>query len=122
MQYLKLILVFSLFSLFGLTSMQAQDAKPKNKKVVTEEFEVQGVCGMCKQRIENAAMIKGVISAEWDKDTGIMNVVYRTKKVDSDTIHKAIAEVGHQTSKMDPNMDAYEYLPACCQYQTIEKH
>ena len=57
-------------------------ARDKNKKVETVEFHVSGACGMCKDRIENAALIKGVKLTEWDKTTKMLKVIYNPKKVE----------------------------------------
>lgn len=89
----------------------------KSSKVKTESFEVDGVCGMCKDRIENAALIKGVKLATWDKDTQMLKVVYKPEKVSIEDIHKAVAESGHETKKVKANMEAYNKLPDCCKYK-----
>ena len=71
---------------------------------------------MCKQRIENGALIKGVKKAEWDKETGMITVTYNPDKVELIDIHKAIAELGHSTDKVKAKESAYKKLPLCCQY------
>lgn len=86
-------------------------------KVKTIEFEVSGVCGMCKDRIENAALVKGVKFAEWNKQTQKLKVVYSTKKVAELDIHKAIAQHGHDTPKAKAKDEVYAKLPGCCQYR-----
>ena len=84
--------------------------------VKTEEFKVEGVCSMCKERIENGALIKGVKKAEWDKETGMITVTYNPEKVELIDIHKAIAELGHSTDKVKAKESTYKKLPLCCQY------
>ena len=86
-------------------------------KVKTIEFEVRGVCGMCKDRIENAAQIKGVKFAEWNKKEQKIKVIYKTKKVTEMAIHKAIAEHGHDTQKVKAKDEVYDKLPGCCKYR-----
>ena len=88
-----------------------------SSKVKTESFEVDGVCGMCKDRIENAALIKGVKLATWDKETQMLKVVYKPRKISIQKIHEAVAEAGHETKKAKANMDAYNKLPDCCKYK-----
>ena len=88
----------------------------QNSKKKTVEFEVKGVCNMCKNRIENAAYIKGVKFCEWSKETEKLKVVYNPQKVDIDAIHKSIAQAGHSTNKFKANQDTYNKLPACCAY------
>ena len=114
----KVIYILPLFFLFiSFSSLQAQEKK-KKKNVITTEFSVRGNCGMCGDRIENAALIKGVKRAEWDSDKEMIVVVYREDKVSEEAIHKAIAEKGHETSKAKANEKAYNGLAKCCQYKT----
>lgn len=115
---IKKIIILSISLIFAF-SLSAQD---EQKKVETSEFKVKGVCNMCKERIENAALIKGVKMAEWNKETEILKVVYVTRKTDLETIHKAIAEVGHDTEKVKGNHDAYHKLPKCCAYRDSNTH
>lgn len=92
-------------------------AQGKKDKVETAEFHVSGVCGMCKDRIENAALIKGVKLADWDKETKMLKVVFSTKKTEILEIHKAVAEHGHDTKKVKADDKVYEELPMCCHYR-----
>ena len=95
----------------------------QEKNIETVEFKVKGVCGMCEERIENAALIKGVKLADWDKETKMLKVVYKPKKTDLIEVHKSVAKAGHETDKVKANMEAYEKLPACCKYMDgAEKH
>lgn len=113
---MKTILVLAIIhaALFaGATTATTQNPNDP----VTKTFEVQGVCGMCKERIENAALIKGVKMAEWDKKTEMLKVVYRPKKVTLEQIHRSVAEAGHETSEVAANPEAYSKLPGCCKYK-----
>jgi len=99
------------------------NAQEKTSKIDTSKFEVKGVCNMCKERIENAALIKGVKLVEWDKATDTLTVIYRKDKVDILSVHKSVAEAGHTTEKVKCNIEAYNNLPACCAYMgDIKKH
>ncbi|MEY3194639.1 MAG: hypothetical protein RIQ78_736, partial [Bacteroidota bacterium] len=66
--------VFSLFLLFSTGALQAQ--KGGHAALMTAKFKVYGNCGMCEQRIEKAASIKGVKSADWDVDTKILSITF----------------------------------------------
>ena len=115
-KYIILLITIGVFS----HNLSGQENK---KKTVTAEFKVNGVCNMCEERIENAATIKGVKFAEWNKVTDTLKVVYRADKTTIDDIHKSIASVGHSTDKLEANMEAYEKLPNCCAYMgEVEKH
>ena len=93
------------------------------KKIVTVTFKVDGVCGSCKDRIEKAAMIKGVRFAEWDKINQVIKVIYSNKQTSQDAIEIAIANIGHDTENHKAKDSVYDELPGCCQYRgDIEIH
>lgn len=83
----------------------------------TDSFKVYGNCGMCKNRIEKASKLEGVISADWNVDTKIMTVSYDSNKVTGDDIQKKIAAVGHDTDKYNAKEEVYKKLPGCCLYE-----
>lgn len=88
-----------------------------NKPVLTTEFFVNGACGMCKDRIEEATLgVKGVKEANWNQETKMLHVSY-VSSVDVLQIHKAIAAVGHDTKKVKAEDSIYNALPACCLYR-----
>ena len=89
-----------------------------NAGVSTETLKVEGLCGMCKTRIENTAMeIDGVTKAEWDRETKILTLEFDSSKTKLATISKAIAKVGHDTEKDRADDDVYNSLPGCCKYR-----
>jgi len=84
-------------------------------------FKVAGKCGMCETRIENAALsVKGVESAAWDKESGIIELEYNANKVDLEKVQKAIATAGHDTELYTASDKVYEKLPECCKYERVE--
>lgn len=83
----------------------------------TESFKVFGNCGMCKKRIEKAAKTDGVTTAEWNKETKMLTVVYDSSKVSNSQIQKNVATVGHDTEKMSADDKVYDKLPGCCLYE-----
>jgi mercuric ion binding protein len=106
-------------------SVQAQDAK--NAKQIAEAqaakeatFEVKGKCGMCKKRIEKAALgLEGVQSATWDVETKTLAVKYDPAKVTEADVQKQVAGVGHDTAQEKATDEAYNSLPACCKYERM---
>ena len=81
----------------------------------TEKFKVYGNCGMCKSRIEKAAKtVPGVESADWNKETKMLEVTFDDSKTDADKIELAIAEAGHDTDKNKAKDSVYGELPGCC--------
>ena len=91
--------------------------------IVEIEIEVLGVCNDCKERIEDAAYIKGVKFAEWNKHTKKLKVAFREDKIALDSIQKSIANIGHDTEKFKASEKAYNNLPGCCRYRDgVETH
>lgn len=85
-----------------------------------EKFKVAGNCGMCETRIEKAAKsVEGVASADWNKETKMIEVVFDSGTTEIHAIHKAIAETGHDTEKHTAADEVYDKLPACCKYERL---
>ncbi len=85
--------------------------------ITTSTVSVKGNCDECKERIENAADIKGVKNCVWNETTQSITVTYDTKKVTLEQIEKAIAKSGHETIHQKADTQAYRSLPSCCKYQ-----
>ena len=97
------------------TTVFAQD---KNKKAT---LEVDGVCGMCKARIEKASyQTKGVKSANWDVETHELKLIFDERKTNIDSIQKSIVSVGHDTKTLKATDKAYNSVHPCCRYRDIE--
>ena len=90
-------------------------AQNKNAKA---SLEVDGVCMMCKERIEKAAIrTKGVKSANWNVKTHELKLIYDERKSDLQTIQKNIIAVDHDTQEMTASDEAYNSVHACCMYR-----
>ena len=88
----------------------------------TEKFKVYGNCGMCEKRIEKAAIsVDGVQSADWCKETEMMEVKFDDSETSVDAVQKAIAKVGHDTKKYKAKDEVYNELPGCCKYDREDK-
>ena len=90
-----------------------------SKEITPKEisFGVRGNCGMCKSTIEKAAnSLDGVTSATWNIDQKTIVVSYDSVNMNELSIHKAIAASGYDTEKVLGNLEAYNDLPGCCQY------
>lgn len=111
----KTIFILSLL-LIGF-SAQAQKKK-KNAKVT---IEVDGICGMCKKRIETAALkTKGVKFALWNVKTHDLKLIIDERKIDVKTIQKNIAKVGHDSKGVKATDEAYNSVHPCCKYRDEE--
>lgn len=87
----------------------------KNAKA---SMEVDGVCMMCKDRIEKAAIrTKGVKSAVWSVDTHELKLIYDKRKTNLKTIAQKIADVGHDTKNIKATEEAYNSVHPCCKYR-----
>jgi len=107
---MKKILVIIMLFVGGL--IQAQD------KNATATLEVDGVCMMCKMRIEKAALkTKGVKSANWNIETHVLTLFYNDGKTNLETIQKNIAAVGHDTHDFKATDEVYNGIDDCCKYR-----
>ena len=98
----------------------SQDNNEKSQKV---SFTVKGVCKMCKDRIEKGTIkIKGIKYVTWDIMSNNVSLIYNSKKISLDEIHKGISLLGHSTNKYTAPSEIYNNLPDCCMYETLEKH
>ncbi len=83
----------------------------------TEKFKVYGNCGMCESRIEKAAKsVDGVVSADWNKETNMLELIYDKSKTNIHNVQLAIAKVGHDTDTHKAKAEVYNNLPGCCKY------
>lgn len=81
-------------------------------------MEVDGVCGMCKERIEKAATrTKGVKSAVWSIESHELKLIYDARKTNVKDISKSLAAVGHDTKEIKATEEAYNSVHPCCRYR-----
>lgn len=109
MKYL-IVIITILFSSFF--------ASAQGKDIATDTIIVQGNCGMCKKRIEDAAYTKGVKRADWDSETKQLVLIYRPSKISKEEVLKLVAKAGHSSDIVKAEEADYKELPDCCQYET----
>ena len=86
-------------------------------------FKVKGVCVMCEERIEKGTVkLKGVKYANWDILSNNISLIYNSRKIDLDKIHRHISLLGHTTDKYKAPEEIYNSLPDCCRYKTNQPH
>lgn len=79
---------------------------------------VYGNCGMCQDRIENAAKnVIGVNTANWDDSTLKLVVSYQEGLFEEDDLHSELVAAGHDTDKMTTTDEIYDNLHGCCKYE-----
>ena len=113
------LLAISLTSCSNKSKNQTSTTSEVSKEITPKEisFGVRGNCGMCKTTIEKAATnLDGVSSASWNVDQKTIVVSYDSSSMNEMSIHDAIAASGYDTEKVLGNLDAYNSLPGCCQY------
>jgi copper chaperone CopZ len=116
---MKFPLFFSIILLFNICGQTP--APSADGQTMTTKFKVYGNCGMCEKRIEKAAKINGVSSAEWSDETLLLTVTFDEKVVKPNQIHAAVAAIGHDTDKVRADDAVYAKLHECCQYERPAK-
>lgn len=120
---MKKIFITLAIILAGFTVQAQEVKKDKNAKV---SIKVDGICGMCKKRIETAALkTKGVKFAIWSPTTHQLNLIMDERKTDVKTIQDNVLEVGHDIlleddKKIVAKTEAYESVHPCCKYRDEE--
>jgi len=90
-------------------------AQNKNAKAT---MEVDGICLMCKSRIEKAALnTKGVKSAVWSLKTHQLSLIFNEGKTNTDTIQANILRAGHDANEAKATVEAYNSVHDCCKYR-----
>lgn len=98
-------------------NMSGTAAKPA-VNLTHVEFRVEGLCEMCKDRIETTARsVRGVETAEWNAETKQLHLGYDKSGTSIDDVKKAIADAGHDNDKYRAPDDVYNKLAECCLYR-----
>lgn len=107
-----------IISISSQTVNAQADKAERISTIKTQTIKVYGECGMCKKRIEKAALsVEGVKSANWNEDTKMLTIQFDIYAKDvADKIQQKIAAVGHDTEKYKADNSIYEALPGCCHY------
>jgi Cu(I)/Ag(I) efflux system membrane fusion protein len=96
--------------------MNTEISAPSSGEQAT--FTVQGLCEMCKERIENAARkVNGVIFASWDMATRQLQLSYDPRRTSPAAVAQALAQAGHDTDTYQAAAATYNALPDCCKYR-----
>ena len=108
----------NLFIAIVLLVAGATQAQDKNAKAV---IEVDGVCMMCKARIEKAAIrTKGVKSAVWNLESHQLSLILDERKTSVDSVKANVAAVGHDADGLIASQEAYDSVHECCKYRSEE--
>lgn len=106
----------NLFIAIVLLVAGATQAQDKNAKAV---IEVDGVCMMCKARIEKAAIrTKGVKSAVWNVESHQLSLILDERKTSVAEVKASVAAVGHDSEDVVATEEAYNSVHECCKYRS----
>ena len=117
MKTLNIVLSF-VFIIAAVCTANAQKASIVSLQ--KENIKVWGECGMCKKKIEKAALTAGAETASWNEDNKLLAVTYKAGKSNATKIQDAVAAVGYDTKYVTASTAAYNSLPACCHYERKE--
>lgn len=92
-----------------------------DEPVAIQSWVVAGSCGMCKDRIEKAALsVTGVSFASWDQSTQKLVVAFNSVQTGKADILKVIAKAGHDNEAFKADDAVYNDLPGCCHYERLK--
>lgn len=113
-------LIITIFLMASATfAMGATERDPvsiRSAADTTITLPTAGNCGMCRARIEEAASISGVKTADWDMQTKLLTVSYDPTITSKEAIKKHVADVGHDIDGLRADDAAYDALHTCCLY------
>ena len=101
----------------GKRSMMNNDSPPA--AAAEALLAAEGLCLMCKERIEEAAQkTPGVSLASWNMESRELRVVYDPLQTSPSAIAQAVALAGHDAGGFRADDRVYDSLPACCKYRS----
>lgn len=86
------------------------------QKTAVISIQTSAQCGDCKDRIETALnQSRGVVYAELNLETKVVEIKYNSKKTDVATLKKALNALGYDADDQKADSAAQKALPLCCQ-------
>lgn len=114
----KYMLGFGISKNFKLKTITPQIDYTILKNLNKKALFTDGICGMCKDRIENLAYkVKGVKWAEWDLENKTLTVKYKNE-LNEKKLAKTLAKGGHDNWQFKASEKAYNNLHSCCKYRS----
>lgn len=111
-----------LTALLLFANLQGYSKDKPSKKTITIHFHVPSICSMCEMTIEKAVDVKGVVAADYNLDSEILEITYKPAKISEDQLHHLINEVGYDTEKFRATDEQYSRVNECCRYRDMDKH
>ena len=108
--------LYSLFTGCILFTLSCSSPNSTNAQV-EKSFKVWGNCDQCKEAIEEAAAVPGISKASWNEESNLLSFEIDTMLATDDTVLKAVAAAGYDNERYTADIQAYNNLPECCQYE-----
>ena len=109
--------VFGISKGFNFKSMKPQVDYNILKALNEQSFSVDGICNMCKDRIETIAYkVKNIKWAEWDLESKSLLLKYE-EEFDLDKLASLLSKAGHDNAIHRAEDKAYNNLHSCCKYR-----
>ncbi len=100
---------------------RVEESEETSDPALTHQLFVDGICGMCKDRIEGAVLkLSGIEKVNWDLEEKMLTVVVDEEGYDVEQIHHAVVVAGHDTELRKASKNAYNRLHSCCKYRDEE--
>jgi hypothetical protein len=118
---MKTRIVLLLFAAFAALNASASGIEASENDTLS--VWVNGLCGMCKVRIEEAALgTRGVTEATWNRETRMLSLKIEAERFREEKLHYQIASAGHDTKQFLAPDPVYNALPMCCHYRDFATH
>ena len=104
-------------ALFWVACNNAPAVPVATAHLKTDTFKVWGNCSMCKKTIEKSLKVEGLATADWNKDSKIITVVYDSTALNLTKIQQNIAAAGYDNDGQRGDDAAYANLHSCCHYE-----
>jgi Cu(I)/Ag(I) efflux system membrane fusion protein len=112
------IAVNGAFMIDASAQLEGKPSMMNREESEPAELIVEGLCEMCKERIELASRsIRGVVAALWNASTRKLELKLSPGSVSLDAVAQAIAAAGHDNSLGKAPDSVYSALPECCLYR-----
>lgn len=86
--------------------------------LLTKSIFVEGLCEMCKARIEKVAKKFSLVEdADWVEESKMLTIYYKDAIPDILGIQKELAAKGHDNDLFKAEDNVYNKLPSCCHYR-----
>ncbi|MDA3823655.1 MAG: hypothetical protein PF450_13735 [Bacteroidales bacterium] len=103
------ILLIAFMLCISVPNIYGQNHNEQNE-IKSKSIWVDGVCGMCKDRIEKAALnTRGVKTANWNVESKMLKLTV-DKRFKESRLHYEISSVSHDTKQMKASDEVYNAL------------